>query len=243
MSLAERVKRERTHSKIILEFDESNWGWNTPAGAVRKQRRAEFLTQNYKSLHYPPKVLEVGCGTGTFTGYLAEVFHDLTSIDVSDDFLSIATSKFPQVRFENRDIHQSEFSDRSFDLILGCSVLHHLDWDLAIQEIGRILRPGGQIRFSEPNLMNPQIYLQRNVPWIRNYMGDSPDEYAFTASQIRRSLSNAGFSKIDVVPYEFLHPSTPQSLINWVIRLETLLEKTLIRHIAGSLKISAIKPF
>ena len=237
--LSDRVNREAEHGRVILATDESNWGWSTPAGQIRRQRRADFLTKGFSGLPPRPKVLEVGCGSGTFTTDISQAFDDLVSIDVSEVLLEAARAKCPKVRFEKADIHQTAFKDGSFDLVVGCSVLHHLAWDVALREIGRLLRPGGQLRFSEPNLLNPQIYVQKNWSWLKRRLGDSPDEYAFTPGQIRSSLERAGFEDIAVKPFEFLHPHVPRPLIESVIGLEAWLERTPVRWIAGSIKISA----
>ncbi|MFI5348717.1 MAG: class I SAM-dependent methyltransferase [Elusimicrobiota bacterium] len=240
--LSDRVRREAEHGRAILAADESNWGWSTPAGRIRKQRRADFLTQGFSGLPSRPKVLEVGCGSGTFTADISQAFDDLVSIDVSDVLLEAARAKCPKVRFEKADIHRTGFADGSFDLVVGCSVLHHLDWDLALREIMRLLRPGGQIRFSEPNLLNPQIFVQKKWPWLKRRLGDSPDESAFTPGQIRASLERSGFQDIVAEPFEFLHPQIPASLIDGVIRAEAWLQSTPLRSIAGSIKILARKP-
>ena len=101
--------------------------------------------------------------------------------------------------------------------------------------------PGGILRFSEPNLLNPQIFIQKNVPFIKKLAGDSPDEYAFTKGQIERSLTQAGFSSLNVKPFEFLHPSTPESWISAVCKLEAWISKTPLAAIGGSLLIEAKK--
>jgi ubiquinone/menaquinone biosynthesis C-methylase UbiE len=238
-TLSKRIERERQHGKHILEFNESNWGWNTPAGQIRKQRRANFLTKLDENLSASSRVLEIGCGTGTFTGALNKVFKNLVCLDVSDFLLNEAKKKYPAVEFVNGDAHKTSFGDQSFDLIVGCSVLHHLDWHIALKEFKRLLKPGGRIRFSEPNLLNPQIFLQKNWPWLKEKLGDSPDEYAFTPSQIRKTLEQLEYTQIDAVPFDFLHPSTLTGLIKPMTYLGALLEKTPLRNIAGSIKISA----
>ncbi len=240
---SDRLERERAHGQEILKMNEANWGWGTPAGAIRKKRRADFLsfedwTPNDRA---SKKVLEVGCGTGTFTGFLSSNFTDLVCLDISDYLLKEAQTKLPSVKFKLGDIHRTEFPSDSFDIIVGCSVLHHLEWNIALKEMYRILRPGGVIRFSEPNLLNPQIYLQKNWKWLKKRMGDSPDEYAFTSFQIKESLGTSGFKNIKVEPFEFLHPATPVSLIGLVTKLETFLQRTFLKEIGGSLKISAQK--
>src|SRR6185437_7465720 len=68
-----------------------------------------------------------------------------------------------------------------FDAVVGSSVLHHLDLDLAFQNIYRLLRPGGRACFAEPNLLNPQVFAERRLPFLRHiFWYVSPDESAFT---------------------------------------------------------------
>ena len=236
----ERLERERLHALKILDTNESNWGWHTPAGRIRWQRRLDFLTST--NVVRPAAVLEIGAGTGTFTQGLSEAFANLTSIDISPDLLNAAKRKAPQVQLFCMDAHELNFPPETFDVVVGCSVLHHLDWTRAIEGFFRVLRPGGEIRFSEPNLWNPQIFLQKNIPLLKRFAGDSPDEYAFTSRAIRADLQSAGFVDVQVRPYEFLHPSVPKSLINFVTRLEAAFMRTPVRHIGGSLLISAEKP-
>ena len=140
------------------------------------------------------------------------------------------------------DAHDLQFSANSFNAVVGCSVLHHLDWSRALKSFFRVLTPNGVIRFSEPNLLNPQIFLQKNIPALKRLAGDSPDEYAFTANRIRHDLAESGYVDVDVKPYEFLHPSVPQRLIPLVMRVEGLLMMTPLHHLGGSLLITGRKP-
>jgi ubiquinone/menaquinone biosynthesis C-methylase UbiE len=80
------------------------------------------------------------------------------------------------------------FENRRFDYILGSSVLHHLDIEKAISEIYRVLKDGGIIAFTEPNMMNPQIALQKNIPYLKRKLGDSPDETVFFRWKISKLL-------------------------------------------------------
>lgn len=239
MTLEQRLERERQHGKVIIATQESNWGWNTPAGEIRWKRRFDYLAQCLSDKN--GTVLEVGAGSGTFTVALAEVFPNLTAIDICEELLESARSKAPSVNLMCMDAHHLKFPDNYFDAIIGCSILHHLDWDLALKGFFEKLKPGGVIRFSEPNLLNPQIFIQKNLPPLKKYLGDSPDEYAFTTWQIAKSLKQAGFGKIQVMPYEFLHPSTPANWIERVIKIEDTLSKTFIQQIGGSLLVEAVK--
>ena len=236
----ERLERERQHGLTILDTNESNWGWHTPAGRIRWQRRLDFLKGAMPDQR--GAVLEIGAGTGTFTRALSASFVDLTAIDISPHLLDAARVKAPGAKFVCMDAHDLQFGSDSFDAVIGCSVLHHLDWLRALRAFYRVLRKGGAIRFSEPNLLNPQIFLQKNVPALKRLAGDSPDEYAFTARRIRRDLVATGFTDIDVQPFEFLHPIVPEQLIAAVCKVEAALMRTPLRHFGGSLQISASKP-
>lgn len=236
----ERLERERKHGLEILKTQESNWGWNTPAGRIRWQRRLDFLRA--LDLGRTADVLEIGAGTGTFTEGLIAAFPRLTAIDISPDLLEAARRKAPAARLLCMDAHELDLPAGSFNAVVGCSVLHHLDWSKALKEFFRVLKPGGIVRFSEPNLLNPQIFLQKNIPLLKRLAGDSPDEYAFTAASIVRDLSDAGFSEVSAEAYEFLHPSVPVSWIAAVTKLESVLMRTPMRHIGGSLLIRARKP-
>ena len=53
--------------------------------------------------------------------------------------------------------------------------MHHLNVKKALVEFYRVLKPGGTIYFTEPNMLNPIIAVQKNIPFIKKLMGDTPD--------------------------------------------------------------------
>ena len=89
-------------------------------------------------------------------------------------------------------------------------------------------------------MLNPQIAVQKNIPWIKRKLGDSPDETAFFRWPLRRLLEQTGYRDIRIDPFDFLHPKTPMPLINRVNQLGRFLEKMpVISEFAGSLYIRA----
>jgi ubiquinone/menaquinone biosynthesis C-methylase UbiE len=70
------------------------------------------------------------------------------------------------------------FADGSFDVAYGSSILHHLNLDDALAEVFRVLRPGGRIAFTEPNILNPQVTIMFRLGLTKKYFGVSPDEMA-----------------------------------------------------------------
>jgi SAM-dependent methyltransferase len=237
-----RLEREIEHGKYLVRTGAGEiWNWEGPAGKLRWRRRVQMLTS-----HLGPemKVLELGCGTAYFTRELALTGASITAIDISPDLLEEARRNCPatNVRFEMQNAYALSYPDNSFDSVVGSSVLHHLELDEALEQIQRVLRPGGFIRFTEPNMLNPQIALQKNVPAIKKRLGDSPDETAFFRWPLQRRLERTGFRKVRIDPFDFLHPKTPRNWIPAVEKMSNVFEKIpLLREIAGSLFIRASK--
>src|SRR5215469_2680827 len=238
----ERIAREIQHGRFLAQHGAGEiWNWESPAGKLRWARRVEML-----SGHLRPgmSVLELGCGTGYFTRELARSGADVAAIDVSPELLDIAKANHsaPNVRYEIQNAYELSYPDAVFDSVVGSSVLHHLEIEEAIREIYRVLKSGGAIYFTEPNMLNPQIAIQKNVPWVKRKLGDSPDETAFFRWPLRRLLEQTGYRDIRIDPFDFLHPKTPVSLIAPVNAFGRLLESVpLISEFAGSLYIRAVK--
>ena len=97
------------------------------------------------------RVLDVGCGTGSFARRLAEHFEDIaiTGVDVSAGMLAEArrkTAGAPNARFVQASAEALPFPDASFDVVVSASALHYVpDPARALRETARVLRPGGRL--------------------------------------------------------------------------------------------------
>src|ERR1700747_211147 len=240
--MQERIAKEIQHGRFLAEHGAGEiWNWESPAGKVRWARRVKML-----SSHLGPgmSVLELGCGTGYFTRELARSGAEIVAIDVSPELLEIARANCsaPNVRYEIQNAYALSYPDAVFDSVVGSSVLHHLEIEEALREIYRVLKPGGTIYFTEPNMLNPQIAIQKNVPWVKRKLGDSPDETAFFRWPLRRGLEQSGYRDVRIVPFDFLHPHTPVPMVDRLDAVGRFLESVpVISEFAGSLYIRAIK--
>lgn len=99
----------------------------------------------------PPgsRVLEVGCGTGRTSCYLARQGVQVTALDLRDDMLAKArrraTAEKAAVAFVQGSITDLPFPDDSFDIVLAESVTIFADIPLALREYRRVLRPEGRL--------------------------------------------------------------------------------------------------
>jgi SAM-dependent methyltransferase len=238
----DRIAKEIQHGRFLAEHGAGEiWNWEGQAGRLRWSRRVEMFT---KHLRAGMRVLELGCGTGYFTRELARSDADIVAVDLSPELLEIARthSSAANVHYEIQNVCALRYPDAVFDSVVGSSVLHHLDMKEALAEIYRVLKQHGSIYFTEPNMLNPQIAIQKNVRWVKRKLGDSPDETAFFRWPLRRLLVQTGFRDVQIDPFDFLHPKTPGFLVNPVSGLGGFLERLpLIGEFAGSLYIRAVK--
>jgi SAM-dependent methyltransferase len=238
----ERIAKEIEHGRFLAKHGAGKiWNWEGPAGELRWTRRVKMLSNHLRS---GMGVLELGCGTGYFTRELARSGANVIAIDVSRELLEIAQADCPaeNVRYEIQNASALTYPNAMFDSVVGSSVLHHLEVNEALREIYRVLKPGGTIYFTEPNMLNPQIAIQKNVPWVKRKLGDSPDETAFFRWPLRRLLKQTGFRDVRIDPFDFLHPKTPGFLVNRLNNLGRFLESIpVISEFAGSLYIRAIR--
>jgi ubiquinone/menaquinone biosynthesis C-methylase UbiE len=242
MKSQKRLENEIEHGKFIAKRGEDIWNWSSPAGKVRWARRVQLFDELLGN--DGKRVLEIGCGTGLFTKEIAKTDNVIIAIDISNDLLEQAKSAVPNdnVEFMIQNAYQTTFQDDEFDYVVGSSVLHHLDVEAALLEFHRILKPGGKIMFTEPNMMNPQIAIQKNIPYLKKKLGDSPDETAFFRWSLKKKMKKVGFGSIRITPFDFLHPFIP----GWAILILNTplmaLEKfPIVKEISGSLIIEAKK--
>jgi SAM-dependent methyltransferase len=109
------------------------------------------------------RVLDYGCYDGwMFPALAAHRPSEVVGIDISEKGISAAIAKHGDAaQYLVMDAHKLEFPDGHFDFIVGRAILHHLNFEVAIQEIHRVLKPGGRCLFYEPILGNPAAALFR----------------------------------------------------------------------------------
>ncbi|HYG23650.1 MAG TPA: class I SAM-dependent methyltransferase [Verrucomicrobiae bacterium] len=105
------------------------------------------------------RMLDIGCGEGSFTVVLGQNFEEVHGIDVQDAFLNSFRQKVSaDKRFFVQCMSASEmtFPDAHFDTIVSIETLEHVpDLKGAARQISRVLKPGGELLITVPNRWFP----------------------------------------------------------------------------------------
>ncbi|BBX85321.1 class I SAM-dependent methyltransferase [Mycolicibacterium aubagnense] len=95
------------------------------------------------------QLLEIGSGSGAIAEGLSNARPGLsiTATDLDPVMVDAATQRLkdrPQVTVQSADATRLPFGDGAFDSVVSCLMLHHvIEWEAAVAEIARVLRPGG----------------------------------------------------------------------------------------------------
>lgn len=237
-SWKENEKREIEHFSALIDNQEDTWyGNKTVAGQRRIDIRLDLIRQILNPLS-EQRILEVGCGHGLFTERLIRLGASVFPFDLCFPLISAANKRKGNhsLQYSVASAHLLPFKTNSMDFVVGNAILHHLNVQAALDECHRVLKPGGSLLFFEPNMVNPQNALSKNVPFLKKLFQESPEETAFFRWSIKKQIEEAGFINVRVTPFDFLYPLTPKPFIQLAEKIGKILEITpLIKEIAGSL--------
>lgn len=240
----DRVEREIEHfSKTVRSSGFTWWGDRTKAGQSRLDVKASLL-KKYANLEKGTLVLEIGCGTGEMSKRLSSSGASIIATDVAPELIRFAkdTIKHRNLNFQVADATKLPFPDNYFDVVLGRSILHHVNLAQCVTEIKRVLKVSGRFIFSEPNMLNPFLCLGLRSRWCRKKMAFSEDETAFYKWWIKRLFIKAGFRNLDVFSFDFVYPSFSGWLFELAKILSPWMERIpLIKEFGGSLLIRGTK--
>ncbi len=138
------------------------------------------------------RILDLGCGTGRHSAYLAQNGFEVLGCDSSEAALDIAKGILPEVEFQVCDVGLLPYRDRSVDGVFCHAVIQHgtiATIKKAIQEIHRVLRGGGALFLTVTSTEHPEYLTGHEIePGTKMNIdaidGDMPHHY-FTEQEMR----------------------------------------------------------
>ena len=167
------MRREQLEEMRKLE-DEYWW-------FVGRRRMVRDLVRRHMSGHQSLRVLDAGCGTGGTLAALEGV-GELWGCDISTEALEMCRLRGLDRLVESR-IEALDFDDASFDVVISCDVLEHVEDDAgAMRELARVLRPGGICVLTLPAYKWLWSEHDEALGHLRRYVG----------AEVRRLVEGAG---------------------------------------------------
>ena len=175
-------------------------------------RHFAFLMESFQKLGIcpPAKVLEIGCGGGWASNFLAQMDFQVVGTTIYPQDVEDAQSNAEAYRIQNpgnrakfvavpmEQVHQATLDLGPFDAAFVYEALHHAyDWRIACEQVYKSLKPGGWFLLcNEPNMMHTIIAYRHSV------MAHSP-EIGFNKRKLFRALEEIGFKKRVVLANRF----------------------------------------
>lgn len=156
-----RTDMEDLFAGIAARYDE--W-FTTPLGRVVDTLEKELF---YRLAQPQPgeKVLDAGCGTGRLGAELAERGLYVTGIDCSEAMLEVARARLrgcEQIRLFRGNIEALPLRENDFHLVVAFTVLEFTSRpDIALQQLWRVVRPGGRLVVAVLNRLSPWAWQRR----------------------------------------------------------------------------------
>lgn len=156
----------------------------------------------------PTRVLDAGCGKGTFSFYLAERFPEaeVLGVDLCPDLHSLARNVevcrriqrrvgLKNVRFEQLDLRQLD-AHEEFDLIVSIHVLEHIENNAEVlARFVRALRPGGHLHIQMPSKDHDHEFLPL-CPEMADWEEEEHIGQAYSATELAEILEDYGMERI-----------------------------------------------
>lgn len=190
--------------------------------------------------HGSLNILDAGCAQGTLALLLAERGHDVCAIDIRQQFLDYAVSRYEagRVRFISGNVLEIDLNER-FDLIFANQLIEHLVYPVELtRRFVELLKPGGRLVMTTPN----GGYVKNSLPGFsdlgdpaqfndRQFTADGDGHFfAYRDGELKDVFVRAGLREVDVHFFEtpfisghmklrYLHGFVPASVLKVFDRL------------------------
>lgn len=144
-------------------------------------------------------ILEVGCGRGLMLSKITSATKR-SGIDPSSVAVDFASLQNPDIEYQVAFAEKLPFEDNSFDLVYSLEVIEHVkNYQSMVDEIYRVLKPGGQVFIQTPNYPIKRLY--DFIFWVIGRRESLADDYThvtkLSSFKLKKILEN-NFLVIDV---------------------------------------------
>ncbi|MFN3642955.1 MAG: methyltransferase domain-containing protein [Gemmobacter sp.] len=174
--------------------------------ALRYFDRALALTMRMLDINPGERVLDAGCGAGVHSVRVAQAGHPVDAIDISAEAIREAADRAARaglaqnIRFAQEDLTRLSLPDASHARVFSWGVIIHIpDADRAVDELARILRPGGRLVLSVTNRASLEERFKRAIrPLLGKKQPEETQHPLGTARYVRLTGGDLWLWRFDI---------------------------------------------
>ncbi|WP_166219348.1 class I SAM-dependent methyltransferase [Pseudomonas atagonensis] len=155
-------------------------------------------------------VIDLGAGTGKFTGRLVATGAQVIAVEPVAQMLEKLSAVFPQVLAVSGTATDLPLPDASVDVVICAQAFHWFASEAALSEIARVLKPGGKLGLIW-NLRDTQVEWVPKLDAIVNALeGDTPRYYT---GEWRKAFPHPAFGTLQVQRFHHGHTGSAEDVI------------------------------
>jgi ubiquinone/menaquinone biosynthesis C-methylase UbiE len=144
-------------------------------------------------------ILEIGCGSGYGTQLIREQFQpqQLAAVDLDERMIAKARKSEidTSITFQVADAAKLPFENETFDAVIDFGIIHHIpNWKDCLQELFRVLKPGGQVIIEDLSLETFQSPIGRILKSLLTH----PYDKMYSEKEFTTYLDEVGFKQIKI---------------------------------------------
>jgi len=161
------------HAKSYIPAAGSDWllPLYDPIAKLMGLERVRKVLLDQASLLPRSRVLDIGCGTGSFCIMLKRLHPDVEIVGLDPDPKALARARVKakpvDIQFDQGFSQALPYSDSSFDYIFSSMMFHHLELhhkEKTLSEVRRVLKPSGL--FAMVDFAEPESIVGRCLTWL-----------------------------------------------------------------------------
>ena len=185
--------KETYWSRFASDFEQRNV-------YVIGSKDMDLVKQQVADLKNLGKVLELGCGNGTYSSLMVMAAEHVWATDFSDEMVAVAQrqlGKIKNVTVEKQNCFETAYGNNQFDTVVMVNLLHIIPTPgQALEEAKRVLKPGGRmiVLSFTTNGMGMGNKLCMIYRYLRTYGKPPATGQTLSLKSVRDLLVRAGFA-------------------------------------------------